>query len=158
MATYDMGKWRGNPQISAPKKFLEYERVLDLSAPPYAGREELGTTAWAVGDVVELIGIRSNQIVLGVWCEVLIAAAPSGSRIQIGYGSETNRWGTYSVDSTGLKTSDDIEGGIENIGFTPFKFTASDTIDVVLFNQVMTAGKIRITALLLDTLKAGKKG
>ena len=151
MATYSMGQWRNAPQRKAKKVFNTISRVIDFSVPPYAGREELGTTAWAVGDVVELVGLRSDQVVLSVEVEILKKSKPDTSRIQIGYGTDVDRWGTYKVDqSPGVidPESDNKQGGVSN--FAPLRFSSSDTIDVKMFNQIMTAGRVKITVYILE--------
>lgn len=159
MATYNMGQWRLSPQRKNKKAFSEYTRMLDLSYPPYAtsGNVAVGTTAWAVSDVIEMIGIRSDQVVLGVEVEVKKKCSTAGARIQVGYGDDPDRWGTYKITSTGTKDpeSDDVENGVAN--FAPLRFSSSDTIDIKLFNKVVTDGIILLKVYILDNDRINKR-
>lgn len=140
MATYSMGKVKDLQQRVANAEYKIIEKVVDFSNKPYVANST--QKAWATGDVYQFIGIRPKQTVLAVDVEVLKAGTANCS-IAIGYGSETGRWGVYPIDSAGQTT------GIQNSGFLPKKFTASDTIDLVLGGTI-TSGRVKIRVYILD--------
>jgi len=155
MATYTMSHYRVSPQRKAKKVFKTVSRVVDFSIDPVTDLGG-GTTTWAVGDVLEVIGVRAKTTVVGVEIEVLKRCLPNGAKIQLGYGSDTDRWGTWKVDQESRVTpldpaSDNKLGGAES--FTPLTFSSSDTIDMVLWNKIMTEGRIKVTAYLLEDAK-----
>lgn len=152
MATYNMGQWKQNPQRKARKVFKAISRVLDFNIDPIT--DAAGTTVtWAVGDIIQLIGLRAGTTVLGVDLEILKRCTPDTARVKIGYGSDTDRWGTWKIDGTTLgqidPESDNKQAGIEN-SFSPLNFTTTDTIDVLLFNKIMTAGRLKLTVYVLE--------
>lgn len=156
MATYDMGQYRVNPQRKARKVFKAISRVIDFNIDPVTDGAG-GTTTWAVGDVVELIGLRAGTTVLGIDVELMKRCLPAGARVQIGYGDDTDRWGTWEIDGTTLgqldPESDKKQGGVYN-NFAPLTLTNADTIDMVLFNKIMTAGRVKLTAYVLEDARS----
>jgi len=150
-----MGQWKQNPQRKARKVFKAISRVLDFNIDPIT--DAAGTTVtWAVGDIVQLIGVRAGDTVLGIDIEILKRCFPAAARIQVGYGSDADRWGTWKVDGTTLgqldPESDNKQGGVTN-NFAPLVFSSSDTIDVTLFDQIMTAGRIKLTVYVLENTR-----
>jgi hypothetical protein len=152
MATYNMGQWKQNPQRKARKVFKAISRVLDFNIDPITDAAGT-TTTWAVGDIVQLIGIRAGTTVLGVDLEIMKRCLPAGARVQVGYGSDADRWGTWKIDGTTLgqldPESDNKQAGIDN-SFSPLNFSSTDTIDITLFNKIMTAGRLKVTVYVLE--------
>lgn len=152
MATYNMGQWKQNPQRKARKVFKAISRVIDFNIDPVTDAAGT-TTTWAVGDIIELIGLRAGTTILGVDVEILKRCLPAGARVKIGYGSDTDRWGTWKIDGTTLgqldPESDNKQGGVVN-NFAPLTLSSTDTIDILLFNKIMTAGRVKLTVYVLE--------
>ena len=152
MATYDMGQYSINPQRKTRKVFKAISRVVDFNVDPTTDAAGT-TTTWAVGDVLEVIGIRAGTTVLGVDLEIMKRCLPDTARVKIGYGSDTDRWGTWKIDGRTLgqldPESDKKQGGVEQ-NFAPLTFSSADTIDMIMFNKIMTEGRIKLTVYVLE--------
>jgi hypothetical protein len=64
----------------------------------------------------------------------VLTAGLAHTRIQVGDGTDTDRWGYFDLSSTGIKQPMIAEAdGIyqfKNQGFVPYTYTSADTIDV----------------------------
>jgi len=145
------------------QKYSLITRVVDLAKAPITSGGSVypepgyGTTAWAAGDVLQLIPIRAGQTVLGVQFE-LIKKGTAGHSVDVGYGSDTDRWGRYLLRdqydpdekvSTGVVNSTTSGHQMPEPFFDPLYFSTADTIDVVI-NDVVTKGKFRLIVHLLE--------
>jgi len=132
------------------QKYSLITRVIDLTNNLPVTDAAGTTTAWAAGDVLEAIGIRAGQTVLGVQLEILTKSGDSGDVVDIGYGSDAVRWGRFNLsDSTGVKDTLSHSVMIEDIFLQPLYFAAKDTIDITI-RKAAIQGKIRLIVHVLE--------
>lgn len=150
MATYNMGQWKQSPQKKAKKQFSVITRTLDFAIQPIASVKT--AAAWAGGDIIELIGIRAGQIVLGVTVDIKTKLV--GGRFEIGDGTRRGRWGSYNMDTTGVidPHDDSVEGNDQY--FFPHLYSASDTIDVRIQSATPTSGRAEISVYIIEDNRA----
>jgi hypothetical protein len=160
MATYgdSAREYPYGVQRRKKQKYSLYTRVIDFTnnLPVTQGSWDAdigsmkGTTAWAAGDVLQTVRIRSGQTVLGVQVEILTRSADSGDSITIGYGNDTDRWGRFKLnDSTGVKDTRTDAAQIADYFYEPTYFSSADTIDIII-NKAALQGKIRLIVHLLE--------
>ena len=162
MATYgdSASEYPYNPQKRRKQKYSLYTRVVDftnkLPVTSHApGNEGFATTAWAAADVLEVFKIRTGQTVLGVQLEILTSSADKADIIQIGYGTDPNRWGTYNLSKgANIKDYPYAEGVMRDatavpIFVEPLYFSSADSIDITI-NRAAIQGKIRLIVHLLE--------
>lgn len=155
MATY--GDSGGEyPYTNQKRKKLRYdiiEKVIDFAQLPVTtgtyGKSGYSTTAWASGDVLQTIGIRAGETVLGVQPEILTKSVDSGDSIDIGYGDDADRWGRYNLsDHEGMKTVRSANVQLPDYFFEPVYFSSADTIDITI-NKAAIEGKIKLYVYVL---------
>lgn len=157
MATYGSspGEYPYNPQKVRKQKYSLFTRVIDFNGnlPVTAGdwrTDGVTKTAWAAADVLQAVQIRPKQTVLGVQVEILTRSLDTGDTIDIGYGSDTNRWGRFNLSDT-VEVKDEITDAaqIPEQFLEPLYFSSADTIDVII-NKAALQGKIRLIVHLLE--------
>jgi hypothetical protein len=156
MATYGNtpSEYPYNPQKRRKQKYSLFTRVVDFSHLPVTAGDWRSdgktTTAWAAGDILQTLQIRPKQTVLGVQVEILTKSQDSGDTIDIGYGSDTGRWGRYNLNgSVGVKNTYTNASQLPDIFTEPLYFASADTIDIKI-NKAALQGKIRLIVHLLE--------
>lgn len=105
------------------------------------------TLSAAINDVFQAITIRADTWVLHAWLRVATACA-TGVSADLGYGSDTDKWGQFlKLSATGVISAQHQEatgGGIIERGTNePFHFSSDDTIDIKL-NKAATYGVVDV--------------
>jgi hypothetical protein len=146
MATYTRAYYPEQPQHKYNKQVSILEQFIDYGGD-YPARQSVNVEGrvtdyetgipYANADVIEAIGLRANTTVLGVEVEVLEAGL-SHTIIQVGDGTETDRWGYFDLSSTGIKQPIDDVGSLtgaygNSANFRPYTYISADTIDVNAF-------------------------
>jgi hypothetical protein len=109
-----------------------------------------GTTAWAAGDVLQIMNVRPGQTVMGVQVEILTPSQDALDSIDIGYGSDTARWGRYLLnEGAGQKNDTTAKMQVPEDFVQPLYFSSRDTIDITV-NRAALQGKIRLIVHLLE--------
>lgn len=147
MATYNMGEWPHSPQKKIKQKFSVVTRTIDFRVPPTEG-STYTITAWAANDIIEFIGIRAGQTVLGLTVDVKETLA--GGRFEIGDGTWRGRWGSYNMDIAGPidPHSGKVEGNEQYL--FPHTYTTNDTIDIRIQSGTPTSGRAKICVYLVE--------
>lgn len=145
---------RRKQKYSLLTRVIDFANNLPVTGGDWKSSSEQGsykaTTAWAAGDVLQAVRIRAGQTVLGVQVEILTKSADVGDSIDIGYGSDTDRWGRFDLsDSVGVKDSRTDAAQIADYFYEPTYFSAADTIDIIV-NKAVIQGKIRLIVHLLE--------
>ncbi len=165
MATYgdSAREYPYSPPKRRKQKYSLVTRVIDFDNKPITSGGWVGhslpantsTTAWAATDVLQVIQIRAGQTVLGVQLEILRKSVDKFDLIQIGYGTDADRWGVYNLSRTAEMKDYPLADGEQQDGYQipglgePVYFSTSDTIDIVI-NRAALAGKIRLIVHLLE--------
>lgn len=182
MATYgdNPREYPYSPQKRKKQKYTMITRVIDfttnlpITSGGYvdAASASSNTTAWAAADVLQAVQIRAGQTVLAVQVEVLTHSADTGDWIQIGYGSDTDRWGTvdlhlakgqstanqllakmkqFPIEKEYLHITNKLQQILEGPSMygAPRYFASSDTIDIYI-GKAAIQGKIRLIVHLLE--------
>jgi hypothetical protein len=159
MATYNK-EYKWNPPRRKKQRYALIERVVDFSKLPVtSGTPESSgstlTTAWAADDILQAVQIRAGQTVLGIQVEVITRSADQLDEIQIGYGSDVDRWGRYNLyfgNTTGHADLDSVKSVNEyrpEVAYDPLYFSAADTIDIKILRAALV-GKIRLIVHILE--------
>lgn len=154
MATYTGRHFPYSHPKRKKQKYSLMTAVVDLSKAPVtsgtAGKDGAGTKAWAAGDVLQLFYIRAGQTVLGVQFE-LLESGTAKAGVDIGYGSDTDRWGRFAIDNTtiGVVNSISHDAQINEPFIEPLYFASADTLDVKIWGTP-TTGKFRLIVHLLE--------
>lgn len=169
-----------SPQKRKKQKYTMITRVVDFTTnlPITSGgyvdtaNASSNTTAWAAGDVLQTVRIRAGQTVLAVQIEVMTPSTDTGDWIQIGFGSDTDRWGKVDLFlAKGQSAANKLLAGVKNfipdkqyahvtnklqqfieggsMFGSPFYFATADTIDIYIGKAVIQ-GKIRIIVHLTE--------
>lgn len=155
MTTYN-SEYYWRPARRKKQRYALIQRVIDFSQAPVTDKNG-STTAWASGDVLEAIGIKAGQTVLGVQFEIIERTSTANAVIKVGYGSGTAFWGQYKISKPANSdfgfANNDFDGSSHealmlNFG-NPIYFAAKDTIDVKI-NQALTNGRFRLVAHILE--------
>jgi hypothetical protein len=173
MATYGdaPAEYPYSPPKRKKQKYSLMTRVIDFTnnLPITSGKwNQTGnaTTAWAVNDVLQVLRVRAGQTVLGVQVEILTYSSDSGDFIDVGYGSDANRWGRVdlyrSSPATRSRTmqifpdpqtrmTEDSDYMKNNFGLygSPMYFSSGDSIDITI-GKAAVQGKIRLIVHLLE--------
>jgi hypothetical protein len=141
MATYgdSAREYPYGVQRRRKQKYSLFTRVIDFTnnLPVTQGSWDSdigkmkGTTAWAVADVLQAVRVRAGQTVLGVQVEILTQSQDSGDSIDVGYGSETSRWGRFNLNqAAGVLNARTDKTQNADYFMEPLYFSSSDTIDI----------------------------
>jgi hypothetical protein len=173
MATYgdNPAEYPYMPPKRKKQKYSLQTRVVDFTnnLPITSGKwNQTGnaTTAWAASDVLQILRVRAGQTVLGVQVEILTYSADSGDFFDIGYGSDTNRWGRVDMyrkspasksdamqifpdPQTKLTEDNDYMKNSFGLYGSPMYFSSGDSIDILIGKAAMQ-GKVRIIVHLLE--------
>jgi len=155
MATYGDagGEYPYKQQKEEKKVWAVITKIVDFAQLPITSgnidSSGYATTAFASGDVLQMIGIKANETVMGVQVEILTKSVDAGDSIDVGYGGDTDRWGRYDLSSdVGLKEVNSDGAQIPDMFFEPVTFSSADTIDLII-NKAALAGKIKLTVYIL---------
>lgn len=176
MATYGDNP-REYPHLSQryrKQKYSLIQRVVDFANLPITGGNKdhkaggasgRATTAWAAGDVLEFIGVRAGQTVLGITVDVIEPSGDSGDWVEIGFEAtgQAARWGRVSLyqevraDDQMLPFADHLVQAKatavlnKSAGMfgAPYYFTSKDTIDLTI-GKAALVGKIRVVVHILE--------
>jgi len=145
MATYNMGQWKQCPQRKVKQKLSTITRTIDFAIQPISSGF---AAAWAAGDIIELIGIRAGQIVLGVTVDIKKKLV--GGRFEVGDGTHRGRWGSYNMGTEGVidPHSGVVEGNDQY--FFPHTYASSDTIDIRIQSATPTSGRAQISVHIIE--------
>jgi len=109
------------------------------------------TLAAAINDVYQMLQIPADTWILHSWLRVL-AACGTGVSGDLGYGTDTDKWGQFlSLNTVQVISGQHQEssGGIIERGIAePFHFSSADTIDLKL-NKAATAGRVDVCAMVV---------
>lgn len=146
-------------QKKRKQKYSLITKIVDFANLPVTTATPQGatsfTTAWAAGDVLQAVRIRSGNTVLAVQVDVLTASPDTGDSFDVGYGSDTDRWGRYNlygtdaVPNTGVRNDATQNSQVPAEFFEPVYFSSNDTIDVVI-NKAAIQGKFRLIVHILE--------
>jgi hypothetical protein len=141
MATYTAAYFSDIKQHKYDKKVSVVEKVVNLGGDyparkfPNGNDYETGIP-YAVDDVIEVIGLRAGTTVLDVEVDLLtVAGIYDGADVEIGDGSDTDRFGVFDVQNSGSTgiirpaIGTDREGRLGG-RFQPHYYASADTIDV----------------------------
>jgi len=152
MATYgdSAQEYPYKPARRRKQKYSLVTRVLDFTNNLPVTDAAGTTTAWAAGDVLEAIGIKAGQTVLGVQLEILTRSLDAYDVIDIGYGSNATRWGRYNLSSA-VEVKDTLAStaAFDDMFLEPLYFASKDTIDVTI-RKAALQGKVRLIVHLLE--------
>lgn len=158
------------PQKKKKQKYTMTTRVIDFTnnLPITSGAwNRLGnaTTAWAVSDILQFIHIRAGQTVLAVQVELLTYSKDTADAIEVGYGSDVDRWGRFNLygnpnltavgmkqvtyGETASRNSTNVPTTVPEIPCQPLYFASADTIDIKILRAAVQ-GKIRVIVHLLE--------
>lgn len=158
------------PQRRKKQKYTMITRVVDFTnnLPITSGKWNQNgnaTTAWAVSDVLQLIHIRAGQTVLAVQIELLTYSKDKADTIEVGYGSDVDRWGRFNLygnpnltvegmkqatyGETASRNSTNVPTTVPEIPVKPLYFAAADTVDIKILRAAVQ-GKIRLIVHLLE--------
>lgn len=151
MTTYAMSSYDAPPQHKRKKRLVAVEKTLDFHLGPRdATFNKRGS--WAAGDIIEAIGVRADQILVGLTAEVIkptTTAALSGHHISV----QDPDGRVLAYFQTGVEAT---TGGISenyDLFFQPVQFGSSDTIDAVI-SAAFTTGVVKLTAYILEEDRA----
>ena len=146
-------------QKKRKQKYSLLTRVINFANLPvtssYVGNEKFATTAWAAADVLEAIKIRAGVTVMAVQVEVLTYSPDSGDSIDVGYGSDPDRWGRINLYGTVVDTNQEPRNEYAQMSmipetfWEPLYFSSADTIDITV-NKAAIQGKIRLIVHILE--------
>ena len=113
-------------------------------------------SALAAGDIIEAISVPAETMLMAAGMEIVTAATATAATVHLGVtGGDVDNW-AVDFDITGAAgTYSTVPEGDAN----PVMVTSADTLDVEL-NAVtsLTAGKIRVWALMLNVSDMGGMG
>ena len=147
MTTYTMRLYDAAPQHKKKMKMSAIEKTLDFNLGPRdATFNKRGS--WVAGDKIELIGVRPDQVLVGVTAKVIkptTTEIASGHRISV-LDPNGNALAYFSTgrEATAEKIVDPYD-----VFFAPTQYSSSDTIDIVI-SAAFTTGVVKITAYLLE--------
>lgn len=95
-------------------------------------------------DVLNAIPVKAGETVLLAWVEVMTACTGAAS-YDLGVGEDVDCW----VDGAALDGVV-IETGTTAAITKPHRFSTADTIDCIVLEQNVTAGRFRVCALIVQ--------
>lgn len=110
-------------------------------------------SALAAADVIEALAIPAGTVVVGAGAVIVAAGNSTTLTLTVGTGTDADEW-VATLDGKAVAGT----FGADLNSDTTFKtFPTADTIDVTLatLTGTLTAGKVRVYALLMDV--SGKK-
>jgi hypothetical protein len=94
-------------------------------------------------DVLTAIPIRKGDVVITAWVEVMTACTGAASA-DIGVGEKVDYWANgVALDTVLIETNSSAATG------GPHKFSANDTVDLLVLEAAVTAGVFRVCALMI---------
>lgn len=164
MATYGTNQYPYGAAKRRKQRHVILEKVFDMSNYPYKSTGQWLTKAWAAGDVLQAIGIRAGQTVMGIQIEVITPASRTATHyINIGTGDNAGLFGGFDLGKNAYKKTDAAKVGTPgwldhnddvskvdyNNWWKPKYFAAADTIDLTI-SSTITSGKFRLVVHLLE--------
>jgi len=113
-------------------------------------------SALAAGDIIEAISVPAETMIMAAGIEIMTAATATAATVHLGVtGGDVDNW-AVDFDITGAAgTYSTVPEGDAN----PVMVTSADTLDVELNTvDTLTAGKIRVWALMLNVSDMGSMG
>jgi endonuclease YncB( thermonuclease family) len=86
MPNYTMSQYDATPQHKKKMKWNFVEKTISFASVPHATAATGGkVAAWAAGDTLEVMGVRTGQIIMGVTIEVI---KPTSTEVLAGHTIE----------------------------------------------------------------------
>lgn len=165
MATYKSGQFPYCVAKRRKQRFVQLEKVFDLSNKPYVSGTS-NTKSWAAKDVLQAFDIRAGQTVLGAQVEILEPSSKTTTqKILIGitkfpglYGGFDLGAGAYSGTTIqGYEAKQiswinnmDIEQKAANLPFwKPYRFNSKGTINLTM-GAAFTSGRFRVVLHIME--------
>lgn len=149
MPTYTMKQYSAAPQHKKKMRLVAVEKTIDFHKGPVEDPTDYTRTgSWAASDVIELIGLRADQILVGATVEVIhptTTAANSGHKVSLQDPSgRALAYFPVGLEATTNKILDPYD-----VFFQPVQFASSDTIDLRI-SAAFTTGVVKVVAYILE--------
>jgi hypothetical protein len=161
MANYTMNQYNAAPQHKRKMKWSFIEKTIDFSATPHATAATGGkVAAWAASDTLEIIGVRTGQIIMGVTAEVIKPTSTehlAGHTIQI-LDSDSRTIATVRTDGHSYAygilpyITQDVLGSSgmpEGLFCQPYEVPTRGVVSIKI-NAAFTTGVIKIVVYIIE--------